>query len=282
LSAKQPISLSIAVVCYDSPAAELHRLINSLLSAILRLRKNYDCASIPVYLIDNSETAPLTLQLLIAQDALLKAADVELKSLHGHGNIGYGSAHNLVIGDLESDYHLLLNPDIEFDAESLCQGVSFLLENPQVALVSPFAENDNGEKQHLCKRYPALLTLLVRGLFPASLQRLFRKRLARYAMHELPEHGASFPIPIVSGCCMLCRSGRLRQIGGFDEGYFLYFEDFDLSLRLAADHELAYLPAMRIKHAGGQAASKGRDHVKIFMKSGMRFFNSHGWRFFNQ
>jgi GT2 family glycosyltransferase len=282
VSAKQTISLSIAVVCYNSPATELHRLIDSLLSAIFRLRKNYDCASIPIYLIDNSETAPLARQPLIAQDALLKAANVEIKPLHGHGNIGYGSAHNLVLAGLASDYHLLLNSDIEFDEESLCQGLSFLLHNPEVALVSPSAENDSGVKQYLCKRYPAVLTLLVRGLFPAPLKRLFHRRLARYEMHELPEDRASFPISIVSGCCMLCRSASLKQIGGFDEGYFLYFEDFDLSMRMAADHALAYLPAMRIKHAGGQAASKGINHIRMFIKSALRFFKNHGWRFFSQ
>jgi GT2 family glycosyltransferase len=81
---------------------------------------------------------------------------------------------------------------------------------------------------------------------------------------------------------MLCRTAALKAVSGFDEGYFLYFEDFDLSLRIAKIGELAYVPAMRIKHAGGHAARKGRAHIGMFVRSAMRFFNTHGWRFFHQ
>lgn len=282
MQAKQPISLSIAAVCYNSPADELRTLINSLVSSILRLRKSYSLPLIPVYLIDNSESDPLSLEWLRDQQGLLEEARLEIRIVHGHGNIGYGSAHNLVLSKLESDYHLLLNPDIVLDDKNLFNGVSYLLDNPQVTLVSPFAENDKGEKQYLCKRYPSVLTFLVRGFFPSALKNLFSKRLARFEMHDLAENRASLGIPIVSGCFMLCHTGRLKEIGGFDQRYFLYFEDFDISLRLGKQGSIAYLPDMRIKHLGGHSARKGIKHIRMFMQSGIRFFNTHGWRLYSQ
>ena len=280
MPAKQQTSLSIAIVCYNSPTDELCALIDSLARSISRLKQSYDLPSVPIYLIDNSDSEPLSLQQLKDQNESI--ATLELRLIHGQGNIGYGAAHNLLLSKLGSDFHLMLNPDIVLDEESLLVGVSYLLENPAVTLVSPFAEDEQGQKQFLCKRYPSVLTFLIRGFFPPALKKLFRARLARFEMHELAEDQASVGIPIVSGCFMLCRTSRLKEIGGFDPRYFLYFEDFDLSLRLAQGSELAYLPMMRIKHAGGHAAKKGITHLKMFAGSGIRFFNSHGWRLFRQ
>lgn len=77
---------------------------------------------------------------------------------------------------------------------------------------------------------------------------------------------------------MLCKREVLSEVGGFDDRYFLYFEDFDLSLRLGKQGRLAYVPAMKIIHAGGNTASKGLRHILLFMRSAMRFFNQWGWR----
>jgi hypothetical protein len=77
---------------------------------------------------------------------------------------------------------------------------------------------------------------------------------------------------------MLLRTAAVQAVGGFDDAFFLYFEDFDLSLRLGRQGRLVFDPAMAIVHHGGYAASKGRHHLKYFIQSGLRFFNRHGWR----
>jgi len=85
-------------------------------------------------------------------------------------------------------------------------------------------------------------------------------------------------VEIASGCCMLVRSSALKAVGGFDQDFFLYFEDFDLSLRLQREGELLFDPAMQAVHHGGYAASKGLAHIRWFVRSGIRFFRLHGWR----
>ena len=77
---------------------------------------------------------------------------------------------------------------------------------------------------------------------------------------------------------MLAPTGALLGVGGFNERYFLYFEDFDLSIRLRGEGRLLFEPAMQIVHHGGYAARKGFRHVGYFICSGIRFFNDHGWR----
>ena len=85
-------------------------------------------------------------------------------------------------------------------------------------------------------------------------------------------------MPIISGCFMLCRSEQIRQAKGFDPGFFLYFEDFDLSMRVGRRAKLAFLPDMKIRHSGGNSAHKGAAHIFMFLRSARRFFSLHGWR----
>ena len=314
------VSLSISVVCYQSDKQELRQLIASILSAIgeLRIKELDDDAppsgiladgkiennkldpepklepkraeldrqdtlqSIPVYLIDNSELSELSLTAF--EDSQLQAdhLGVELRLIHGHGNVGYGAAHNLLINELESDFHLMLNPDVVLDKQFLAVGINYLIGHKDVALIVPMASHKNGERQFLCKRYPSVFTLFVRGFLPRNSHKLFTKRLARYEMRDLHAERINDDIPIGSGCCMLTRSSALTAIKGFDARYFLYFEDFDLSLRIRQQGRIAYLPTMKIVHGGGYAARKGFSHVRMFVRSAIRFFATHGWRWFKQ
>ncbi|MDA1372679.1 MAG: glycosyltransferase family 2 protein [Proteobacteria bacterium] len=282
MQAKQPISLSAAVVCYHSSTDELQSFFTSFLDAVERLGKSFTIANVPVFLIDNSDSASLSLEIFTADTQRAASLGVEIRLVHGHGNIGYGAAHNLVLSRVASDYHLLLNPDVVLKPDTLAAGIQYLTENPEVVLTSPDAVDEYGNKQHLCKRYPSILTFLIRGFFPGALKKLFRNRLARFEMHDLPKDEASTDVPIISGCFMLVRTSAFKAIHGFDERYFLYFEDFDLSLRLGQLGKLAYLPAMQIVHTGGHAARKGFRHVGMFARSGIHFFSTHGWRLFRQ
>ena len=229
---------------------------------------------------DNSEEHSPGLQQFAHLQEQLDSNHCELRIIQGQGNVGYGAGQNLVLLKSAATYSLLLNPDIVLDPEFLSKGLAYLQENPEVAMVSPGASYEDGRKQYLCKRYPSVLIFLLRGFMPGFVQKLFARKLARFEMQDLDETVATKNIPIVSGCCMLGRTEALQAVQGFDEDYFLYFEDFDLSLRLGKTHSLAYLPAIRIVHHGGNSANKGLKHIRLFISSGIRFFNTHGWRWF--
>jgi GT2 family glycosyltransferase len=203
-----------------------------------------------------------------------------IRVLSGHGNVGYGAGHNLALALAPArDFHLVLNPDVFLEPEAIAQALRFMAKHPDVGLLSPRVVGEDGALQYLCKRYPTPFVLALRGFAPRALRSLFASRLARYEMRDLIDaESVVMDVPIATGAFMLCRTQALARINGFDPGFFLYFEDFDLSLRMAADTRIAYVPAVRVVHLGGHAARKGLAHVRMFAASALRFFRKHGWR----
>ena len=270
--------LSVSVVIYNSPLDLLQRNLKSLQRSASLARSSSRLGGVDVYIIDNS-VDPLRRE---SARAFVSGWPIDdsfgLHYLAQPENRGFGAGHNSVIGGLESDYHLVLNPDVELSEQTLLVGLSTLEEDQGIALVSPRVAGDDGRQEFLCKRYPSVLVLLLRAFAPRFIRRLFRGRLGHYEMRDTCSGTREAEIMLASGCFMLVRTAALRNAGGFNDGYFLYFEDFDLSLRLGGQGRLIFNPAMHIVHHGGYAASKGLQHVKYFLRSGLRFFNQHGWR----
>ena len=77
---------------------------------------------------------------------------------------------------------------------------------------------------------------------------------------------------------MLCRTSALQSAGGFNERFFLYFEDFALSRELGKQGALHHVPTVRIIHHGGGASRKGLKHIRYFAASALRFYQQYGWK----
>lgn len=271
------VALSVSIVLYKTPLAMLRTTMASVLQAVDCAREAGELAQVTIALVDNEADSAL-LGAMSDWQADMADRQVGLRLWQGHGNIGYGRGHNRALNDVQSDVHLVLNPDVTLAPDCLLEGLKFLRSQTAVVAVSPRIDPGDGSTSHGCKRYPSVFDLFLRGFAPPALKQRFRKRLDHYAMSELTSEAPVAGIPIISGCFMLFRTEVLQRVGGFHEAYFLYFEDFDLSLRARACGLLAYVPAMRIVHLGGNSARKGLRHIGMFARSGLRFYRSHGWR----
>jgi len=270
-----PTALTAAIVTWRPDPALLERTVASLALAAARSRASGTLARATLFLIDNGPAA--SLPVVSAAAARWDASLGPVEIVTGHGNLGYGRANNLVVPRLESDFHLVLNPDVEIDPGAIDAALRSLAEHPHVGLLAPAAFSPGGQREYLCKRYPSVGVLLLRGFAPASVRARFSGSLARYEMRDAIGDRFVDHVPLASGCFLLVRTPLLKALGGFDPRYFMYFEDYDLSLRVAERATVAYDPAVRIVHHGGDAARKGARHIAWFSASAMRFFARHGW-----
>ena len=277
-----PASLQISVVTYRPDLRLLERCLRKLVLAIGAAREDGVCRTVAFALIDNSGDRAIAKEAIKLAQGRFRDANVQLTFLHGHANIGYGAAHNLVLHGSGADYHLVLNPDVELAPDALAVGVRWLAEHKDVGAIAPEVFDGDGEHQeYLCRRFPAVFDLLLRGFMPGFVRALFRRRLERYEMRDVidpaPEQEV-IDIPAMSGACLLVRRTAIDATGGFDPRFFLYFEDYDWTVRLNRVTRTAYVPAMHVRHHGGGASRKGFRHIAWFIRSGWRFYGKHGWK----
>lgn len=278
--------LTVSVVVYHLDLPVLRQSLQSLLTSVQFAARQQKLSRLDLHVVDNGDNADALRSLLDE----LELDDASIKSvahlLHAHGNIGFGNAHNLVIHQTaeqfeepdDNDLFLILNPDVFLEPDTLAQGIDWLSEHAESVAVAPSIKDGNGGAASACKRYPSVLDFLLRGFAPAAIKNMFRKRLSLYDMDDLPRDRPTPDIPVISGCFMLFRHTTLQHLQGFDPRYFLYFEDFDLAIRAHRLGTLTYLPSMVITHLGGHSARKGWRHIGMFIRSGVQFFSTHGWR----
>lgn len=169
-------------------------------------------------------------------------------------NLGFAGGNNLALrealdGQQEYDAYLLVNPDVELYGGALHEMLQLQAREPRAALIGPATELQRGKLSPNSFRYPCLINAFSGGIQLGFIHRLF----SRWDPREAPratDHKADW----ISGGCMLIRSEVLKEIGVFDEEFFLYFEEVDLCLRArTAGHECWYAHEAKIFHDAGAA-----------------------------
>lgn len=183
-------------------------------------------------------------------------------------NNGFGSGHNSVIPKLDSKYHVIINPDVIIADDVITKMAEFLDKNDDIGLLSPRICFPGGRDQILGKRDPKLRYLAASRLRndnkPGSL-------LREYAMLDR-DMSKPFDIENATGCFMMLRTGLFKKIGGFDERYFLYFEDSDLTRTVRKFSRAVYYPDAVVYHVWGRESKKSLRLMAVQIKSMMYYF----------
>jgi len=266
-------AVTVTVVLCRSDLGRLGATLSSLDRAAQRLQLRT-----PLYLIDHSldEHYSDEVGALLSDPGYSSLLDIQ--HLVRTRNPGFGSGHNSILSLPMGDCHLILNPDVELQDDFLIRARQTMAEQADVAVLAPRGADELGKEEYLAKRYPSVLVLLMRAFAPGWLQKPVHKQMSRYELQDLPISGPLQDVPLLSGCCMVVQPQAFRAVGGFDERFFLYFEDYDLCMRLLSEGRVVRDPSHLIVHHGGQAARKGWRHILWFLRGGLRFFNSWGWR----
>lgn len=193
-------------------------------------------------------------------------------------NIGYGAAHNIALRESLADgveYHLVLNSDVRFDPAVLQRLVGYMDAHPNVGQLQPRIVYPDGEMQYTVRRLPAPLDVFGRRFLPA---RWMRRRNDRYLLKDL-DHDRELNVPYHQGSFMLLRVDALRQVGLFDERFFMYPEDIDLTRRMHSRYVTLYYPAETIIHDHRRESYRSGRLLRIHIVNMIRYFNKWGWLF---
>lgn len=223
-----------------------------------------------IFVIDNSPEDNLR--------ELVCSLSQKVEYIYGQGNVGYGHAHNIGIQkaiDKGADYHVVLNPDIYFEAGDISEIERFTEKHADVGLVLPKVIYPNGDLQYLCKLLPTPLDIFGRRLLPAK---LIEKRNARFEMHGMG-YDKVWNCPILSGCFMFMRLSTLKTVGCFDDRFFMYFEDFDLIRRMHQVSKTVFFPKVTIVHNHAAEHHSNKALLRTSIKSAVLYFNKWGWFF---
>lgn len=193
--------------------------------------------------------------------------------IRNNENVGFGKANNMVIDKLQSTYHIFINPDVTFQKDVPQQIMHFMNEHPDVAIVTPRVIDEDGKDQFLPKLQPRL-HYMIAGTFE-KFGRPFTTWRKKYTGQKM---NLSLPceVQFATGCFLFIRTDVLKKIKGYDERFFMYMEDADLSRRALDYGKILYHPEFVITHAWARESNvhfKGR---KMHIKSMFQFMRKWG------
>ena len=183
-------------------------------------------------------------------------------------NIGFGAGHNLVLPMITSKYHAVVNPDVIIRDDAISEMTEYMEKNEDVGLLSPRICFPDGRDQILGKRNPKPKYLIASRLRKGK---EISKSLREYAMLDC-DLSKPTEIENASGCFMFFRTEILRKIGGFDERYFMYFEDADITRMVNRVSKTVYYPYARIYHVWGRESKRNTKLMMIHIKSMFSYF----------
>ncbi len=265
------MKLTASIVTYRTPLDELGKCLESL-------RRDDVCR---IYVIDNSPDDSLRSYITSHP-----SGDI-VEYVDSHDNPGYGAAHNIALRraiEENTSYHLVINSDVYFDRGVLPGIVEYMDSHPDIGLLQPRIISPDGSEQFSSRLLPTPLDLIGRRFLPGFLS---GPRNRRYLLADRPA-GATLNIPYHQGSFMFFRVDVLSKAGLFDERFFMYPEDIDITRRIHALSPTIYWPGVTVTHAHRASSYHNLRMLRIHAVNIIRYFNKWGWfydrsrRYFNQ
>jgi len=251
-------NLTISIVLYETKSTEIQKILG-ILSGIKLTHK--------IYVIDNSPTNSLK--------AFFKNYP-KVEYSFSKSNIGFGSAHNTAFSKIKgiSEFHLVLNSDVDFNPNILDEIYSYMKSNDKVGLLAPKVLNQDNTIQYSAKLLPHPLNVIVRRFVPFK----WIKQKFDYTYElQFSKHSSIMEIPYLTGCFMFINTKVFQKIKGFDERFFMYPEDIDLTRRIHKHFKTIYYPRVSIYHNHERGSYKQLKLLYFHIVSMIKYFNKWGW-----
>ncbi len=258
--------IAASVVLHKTPSALLRSVTESLISDKL----------FRIYFIDNSPDDSLR-ALVDSLSVEYAGRGAEFTYMHVE-NRGYGAGHNIALRQsirAGYEYHLVINPDVRWSEPVLPELLKYMGRNGDVAQIMPKVFYPNGDLQHTCRLLPTPFDLYAKRFLPEPLT---RKRMARYLLPDSCYDHILNPAYLL-GSFMLFRCSAIEEVGLFDERFFMYPEDIDITRRLHERYRTVYYPYVSIIHDHAAASRTSLKMLRIHIFNMVKYFNKWGWFF---
>jgi N-acetylglucosaminyl-diphospho-decaprenol L-rhamnosyltransferase len=245
-------SVDVVVVSYNS-ADELRGTVEALTHE----------TDVNVIVVDNAST----------DDSLATIADLPVTSIALEHNRGFAHGCNAGYRAGTAPYVLLLNPDAEMLPRSLSRLVDALADLPTTGALAPRIVDAGGGIDFSLRRFPRLRSTYAQALF---LHRLFpHATWTDEVIRDRTAYERAGAHDWVSGACILLRRQALDELGGLDDGFFMYCEDIDLCRRLQdAGWDVRFEPSAEVRHEGGASAPRA-SLLPVLAASRIRYAEKH-------
>ena len=252
--------ITASVVTYKTDRNELIAILDTLAASGIER----------IYVIDNSPTDALSNVIDSHPQALL------IEYTPRHDNPGYGAAHNIALRkaiDSSVDYHLVVNSDIMFDRDVIGKIARFMETHPDVGQLQPRIINPDGTEQYTTRLLPTPFDVFGRRFLPSA----FTGNLNRRYLLKARTPGKPLNIPYHQGSFMFLRISALKKVGLFDERYFMYPEDIDLTRRMHELYVTLYWPEVTVVHDHRASSYHNIKMTWVHIRNMIRYFNKWGW-----
>jgi GT2 family glycosyltransferase len=253
------IKISASIVLYNTAESQLE--------GVMRCIDNSNIVD-RVFLIDNS---PMRVESKIYNHP-------NVTYIKSKKNIGYGSGHNIAIREIidQSEFHFVLNPDIFFEPSAIHQMIARMSQDESIGQLMPKVIYPDGRLQYLCKLIPTPMDLFERRFFRGPLKEIAQRKMEKFEL-RFTNYNREMDVPYLSGCFMLFRTSALKKIGLFDERFFMYPEDIDITRRMNAQFRTLFFPSATIVHDHAKESYKSKKMLWIHLTNLIKYFNKWGW-----
>jgi GT2 family glycosyltransferase len=258
--------ISASIVLYRTPTALIEQVLGCILNS------NFE---VNIYLIDNSPC-----EYNYSTEFFDFLYRKKISYFKSPKNIGYGAGHNIALRNIHntSRYHFVINPDIYFEEDVIISMITRMNSDEGIGQLSPKIVSSNNELQYLCKLIPTPIDLVIRRFSFGLARDFFGKRIS-YNEMSFANYDSEFEAPYLSGCFMLFRMSALNEIGYFDERFFMYPEDLDITRRMHTKYKTVYYPSVKVVHIHGKESYKNFRMLSIHIINMIKYFNKWGWFF---
>jgi GT2 family glycosyltransferase len=259
-------TLSVIIVVWNAK--------NYVIECLDSLREHLGDISAEVIIVDNASTdgSPELVEQRFPEFTLIRNSD----------NFGFSKANNIGIAKSSGDYICLVNSDVKFTHECFTPMITYLKENPGVAMIGPKMLAANGKAARSTMRFPTVWNSLTRAL---GLDLLF-KRSALFGGHLMADfdHQRTMPVEVLNGWFLVLRRSALEKVGLLDSQFFMYGEDVDWCYRFRkADQPIVFFAEAEAIHYGGASAAGAPLRFQLEMyRANLQYWRKHHSRLSQQ